>query len=178
MKTKNHGYTLIELLVTLSIIAILAAIAIPSFNGTMDRGKQSAALNGLLSELHLARSEAIKRSRQTVICPSSNGYSCGAANTWNTGWILFVDDNRDNSRDTDEELLRISERLDAGLTIKSSGNLTEYIRYRSNGMAIETGELTLCDPRGNDAAQAIIINSTGRPQVSDYSAAGGSLTCN
>ena len=177
MKSKNHAYTLIELLVTLSIIAILAAIAVPSFNGTMDKSKHSATLNGLLGELHLARSEAIKRSRQIVICPSADGATCAPANNWGEGWIIFVDDNHNSTHDANEELLRISEALDTGLTIKASHNLTQSIRYRSNGMTVDTGELTLCDPRGSDAAKAIIINTTGRPQISEYSESGGSLTC-
>lgn len=178
MKTKNYGYTLIELLVTLSIIAILAAIAVPSFNGTLDKSKHSAAINGFLGELHLARSEAIKRSRQIVICPSTDGATCAAPNSWNEGWIIFVDENRNSTHDANENLLRISEAVDTGLTIKASNHLTQYIRYRANGMTAETGELVICDPRGSAAAQAIIINTTGRPQISEFSEAGGSLTCN
>lgn len=178
MKKILSGYTLLELLITLSIIAILAAIAVPSFEGMMDNNKQSAALNKLLGELHFARSEAVKRSRQVVICPSINNNTCSAAQVWNSGWIMFVDNNRNNAHEDTEELLRIGEKLDQDLTITAGNNLAKYIRYRSNGMTIAPGEMTICDSRGSDKAQAIIINTVGRPQISQYSEAGDSLICN
>ena len=183
MKKESEGYTLIELLVTLSIIAIIADIAITSFDGTLDKNKHHAVLTSFLSELHLARSEAIKRSHQIVICPSNNGITCDAisssgVNSWAVGRIIFVDNNRNNIRDPQEEIIRVAEPLAQGLTIKASADVSQIIRYRANGMTMETGELTICDPRGSNAAQAIIINTTGRPQISKYSETGGSLTCN
>lgn len=177
MKKILSGYTLLELLVTLSIIAILSAIAVPSFDGVMNKTKQSSELNGFLSELHLARSEAIKRSRQIVVCPSNNGSDCGADNTWSLGRIMFIDNNRNNTRDNNDEILRITDAIETGLSIQASANISTNIRYRSDGMAAEVGELTVCDKRGSSSAQAIIINATGRPQISESNTVGGALSC-
>ncbi|WP_053980937.1 GspH/FimT family protein [Marinagarivorans algicola] len=178
MKKILFGYTLLELLITLTIIAIIAAVAVPSFDSIMDNNKQSAAINKLLGELHFARSEAVKRARQVVICPSSNNNTCNTAQTWADGWIMFIDNNRNNMHENAEEILRIGEKFDRGLTVTVSHNLAKYIRYRSNGMTISPGEITICDSRGSPKAQAIIINTIGRPQISQYNEVGGALICN
>ena len=176
MKKLTHGYTLIEMLVTVSIIAILASVAVPSYEGLINNNKQKAVLNTFLGELHYARSEAVKRSRQVVICPSSDASSCSKS-SWNGGWIIFIDDDRDDTRDSNEELIRVTAALDQGLDLSTTSNIEEFIRYRPNGLALETGTFTLCDPRGSDVAKAIIINATGRPQASEHNETGGALTC-
>lgn len=177
MKKKNYAYTLIELMVTISIVAILAAVAIPSYNNLLNNSRQSAALNLFLGELYLARSEAVKRSRQVVICASSDGVSCSNSNTWKNGRIIFIDANRDDTFNGTDELLRVGEAIDTRLDMRPSSDVEKFIRYKPNGLSLENGTFILCDQRGADNAKAVVINITGRPQVSEKSHAGGNLAC-
>ena len=165
---------------TVTIAGILAAIAVPSYNNLINKNQQSSALNLFLGELHFARSEAVKRSKQVMLCPSANANTCtsAASSSWNLGWIIFIDDNQNSQRDNTEELIRIAGQLDNRLTLLSSADVKNRLRYRPNGLSLETGTFTFCESRGPPQAQAIIINATGRPQISEYDHIGGALACN
>jgi type IV fimbrial biogenesis protein FimT len=93
---RPHGFTLIELIVTISIMAVLAAIAFPSFSYSLRNNRIGTQTNDFLSALNYARNEAVSRSRGVSICAAdtSSGVpgECGAADDWTTGWMVFVDD--------------------------------------------------------------------------------------
>jgi len=103
MKThqKQQGFTLIEMIVTVSIAAILASIAVPSFTKMIERNRVSSGTNEFLSALILARSEAVKRSENISICTSQDQASCAAAThaEYATGWIVFTDCDTDGILD-------------------------------------------------------------------------------
>jgi type IV fimbrial biogenesis protein FimT len=86
-----RGFTLLELLMTVAIMAILLAIGVPSFKYVTSANRASSEINGLLGDLQFARGEAIKEGQTVTICASANGTSCSGSTSWDTGWIVFSD---------------------------------------------------------------------------------------
>jgi type IV fimbrial biogenesis protein FimT len=83
------GFTLLELMISVALIAILLALASPSFREFTSNNRITAANNDLITALNLARSEATKRGTPVSICASADGTTCGAATDWASGWIVF-----------------------------------------------------------------------------------------
>src|SRR4030065_950469 len=90
----ERGFTLVELVVVLAVGAILLAIAIPSYAFLVNSSRLAAVTNDLVTALHLARSEAIKRSIRVTVCKTSNAMAvsplCDATASWQQGWLVFV----------------------------------------------------------------------------------------
>src|SRR5262245_82911 len=104
---KAAGTTLVELLTTVAVVAVLATLAAPSFQAFYRDGRRTAAVNGFLHTLFLARSEAIMRSQIVSVCHSSDGQRCDSGVDWSRGWIVFVNRDRDEppERDAAEPLI-------------------------------------------------------------------------
>lgn len=83
------GFTLPELMITIGILAILLAIAVPSFSNIIKENRNVATVNSLTAAISLARAEAIRRSRNVSICASTNGLTCGG--NWQDGWLVLID---------------------------------------------------------------------------------------
>ncbi len=115
LRVHISGLTLVELLVTLSIAAILVVIAVPSLNDSQTRRKIAGEQRDLKLDLAFARSEAVSRNEYVSICSSDDGLVCRNSDDWSDGWIIFVDDGegvgapKDSIRGTAEELLRVYE---------------------------------------------------------------------
>lgn len=102
MQAKQRGFSLIELLVTISIVAILAALVAPSFTNILAKQRVNSASSQLFSDLNLARIESIKRNRHVLACPSNTaGTGClTGTNTWTQGWLVCVDADSDGTCDS------------------------------------------------------------------------------
>jgi type IV fimbrial biogenesis protein FimT len=101
-RSRALGFSLIELMVTIAIVAILLALGLPSFEGSMRSNRVATTTNEMLASLALARSEAIRGSHKSVICASVDGSTCGAGLDWNDGWIVAADFDRDAAGDFEQ----------------------------------------------------------------------------
>ena len=89
---RQSGFTLIELMMVIAIVAILAKLAGPSFRTMMLNNRLAAATSDLLVDLAAARSESARQGKRVTLCISTNGTSCTTGAAWQSGRIIFVDE--------------------------------------------------------------------------------------
>ncbi|MFA6061536.1 MAG: GspH/FimT family protein [Gallionella sp.] len=140
MATKHQqaGVTMMELMVVVAIAAILAAVAVPSFNGFINQTAQDSTVSQLVSDMNRARSEAIKRNTRMLICVrDAAGTDCGNGTNWQNGWLICYDTNEDGTCDTTappdgsaSNPIVVHQALGAKLTLTGLANL---IRFNPNG---------------------------------------------
>ncbi len=161
---RQHGFTLIELMITIAIAVILMTVGIPSFSETIKNNRLTTEINELLTALNVGRSEAIKRGVSTTVCTGSVGASCGG--NWEDGWVVFVDSNGDGTIDAGEEI-RVHDSLTPGTTIAFPRT---SIVYSGQGFAVGfTGTFVLCDSRGVSKAKGLVVSNTGRVRTASSS---------
>lgn len=96
---RHGGFTLVELMVTIAVAAILMAVALPSFQGVMRSNRVSTTTNQMIGALSLARMEAIRNTRGAGVCASADGSTCSAAGDWTAGWLVWSDVNGNGTYD-------------------------------------------------------------------------------
>ena len=171
------GYSIYDLLITSAIVSVLGLGAV-GMTGLVQDGRMTGAVNQLMGELNLARSESIRRGIPVTLCKTENGAHCATGSEWHTGWIIFVDEDADHQIDDGETIIRIEQPLDAlALNFAGALNHDRYVTYKPAGMVEPNGTFTFCDNRGARKAKAVILLGTGRPRVSTVSAGNGPLSC-
>ncbi len=169
----NHdaGFTLIELLMVLTVAAVLLTLAGPGFSRLIQDNRLTVTSNAIAGTLNAARSEAIAQRKIVTVCSSANGSDCGG--NWGNGWISFLDENGDATRDAGDEILRHHASLPPSVSVSLSG--ATDIRFTSQGFVLpgSSGTLLVCDARGSLHARALIVSNTGRVSVATDSDADG-----
>jgi len=166
MKTKN-GFTLIELMITLSIVGILMGYSIPSFRQLKLNKVMETERNRLNVSLQYARSYAVSRQINVIVCPSIVGGNCDNQSNWHGGWIIFTDKNRNRKLDAEDVLLQHEDAMRDKIKSTSS-TYRQKIRYNNMGFSPGTNvSINFCDERGLEFAKSIIINNAGRVKQSN-----------
>ena len=174
MKIQSQaGFTLIELIVALCIVAILMGVGIPSFTSAVKNSRQSSTYQSLVGALFLARSEAVKRSDNISVCARQSSTVCGGVTDWNKGWIVFSELSGPGTElgriDPGETVLALFDEVkqnDIGVRGTPSGQANasnqHYVQYGPLGASNWTGgTITVCDDRGEEESLAMNIVLTG-----------------
>lgn len=177
-RSKNGGFTLLELLVVVVILGILGMLAVPSYRDLMLNNRLVTATNDLLADLALARSESSRSGKRVTLCISANGTSCDSGSTWQSGRIIFVDESTSGTMgvvDSGETVIRVTPAdaqsrvtiTAAGFTNSSGTATSNYIQYRPTGALNSTtpGTFTLCDDRTGSFGRKIDVSTTGRASL-------------
>lgn len=157
-----RGFTLIELMVTIAVLAILLTLAAPSFATLLRQWRLTSAAETLAGDLRLARSTAIRTSRPVTLC-ARNGDECGAGGNWATsGWLMFSDLNDNGLLNAGEPLI-VQRGPQSGI---ASINRASPLRFRNNGsLSGATAGLNVV-PAGEASQTGVSINVTAMGRVS------------
>ncbi|MCC8538550.1 GspH/FimT family pseudopilin [Xanthomonas axonopodis pv. poinsettiicola] len=162
---RARGFTLVELLVTIAVVAVLAVIALPSFQGVIRSNQAATTANELVASLALARSEAIRSTRGGGICPSSDGTTCSGQ--WSNGWIAWSDANANGTFDSGETVLRYT-KVNPNMTIDGTGITAIAFDARARRIATADQVLTLrparC-PSRQQLVRTLTVTSTGHTRI-------------
>ena len=190
-KHQQTGFTLYELMITLTVVAIILSFGIPNLRDFTLNGRMTSAANDLHAAFLMARSEAAHAKTNVTICASAD--PMGAANcggTWDQGYVVFIDDNANQARDAGEAILRSHPPADNGVLLRVANGAT-YFMYAPTGLGrLDTGgnqalsQVVICDERGNvtgpgggSAARLFISTPLGRATiVRDMAMIGNALT--
>ncbi len=145
----TRGFTIVEMMIAIAIMAIITALALPGLGAFFARNDLAGATNEIISGINQARSEAVARSNTVAICPTNDGAGCDNGD-WESGWIVFVDENVNGNLNVGEDIIAVSnsgvvagvtiDGFNAGLSFGPTGLLAAAI---GGNILISHSELTM-----------------------------------
>lgn len=161
-----NGFTLLELIVTITIAGILVALAAGGMGNFVQSNRLTTTTNEFLTDLNVARSEAIKRGSNVGVCTSTTGTAC-TVSAWTNGWIIFVDADNKNDFTAGEMVVKIHETM-AGNTTMAAPAPPSLIVYSRTGVlsgGTGAGTYTICNARLRQTRVINVAVGTGRPTL-------------
>ena len=180
-KRTQNGFTLYELLITMTIVGVVLSYGIPNMLAFNQNGRMTSTANDLHASFHLARSESGRAKTNITICASANSMTAAAncGGTWDQGYIVFVDEDGDINRSgVTETVLRAHGAIADGVMLAVAGDAT-YFSYSSTGLGrpnvggnAAVSQVVMCDergvvtgPGGSSAARLFVATPLGRATI-------------
>lgn len=168
----TRGVTLLELMVVVAVLAIVTAIAFPSFTGTIQSNRVATGTNELIAALSLARSEALRSPGGAAVCTTTNGTACNGT-SWEDGWMVWIDFDGDGSpAGTRDVVVRhFRSNPDVVVSADSAGGAVfeNMIRFDGRGRTIAHAVQLSIQPRdcaeGKPHLRTLRITPTGQVRM-------------
>jgi type IV fimbrial biogenesis protein FimT len=163
VRLRKNGFSIIELLLTLSVITLLLAVATPKLPAFLEKNQGEKALIAIARAIHVGRTAAIKTGGTVTICRSYDASTCSG--NWQDGLIVFTDQNIDRViNHTDQLLVQLMFNKLPGTIVWRAFQNRQYLQLNSRGDLIhQNGTFTWCASSGNaQSAHQLIVSGTGR----------------
>lgn len=159
------GFTLIELMIGITILAVVLAIGVPSFGSVIRKNRLATQVNELSGSLNLARSEAYKRGLPVIVCPANAALTNCSGTNWGTGWIVFVDENSNNAFTTGETYLQKTSPPSGAFTYTSVQSQVAFRPLGASTLSVEIHKDGCTGPE----KRRISVGTTGRIKMEKIS---------
>jgi len=180
LASSQSGFTLTEIFVVVLILGVVLAIAVPNYSSLVNGGRLTGTANELLASYQMARIEAIRRGQRVVVCPSTDGASCGL--DWSRGWLVFEDRNRDDVVSLGEQVITVGSPPPGVQLLPSPAvTLSQRIRFSPDGFArvpvtgaLLDARIAVCQPvtRPEENIRDVVLASGSRSSVLRRNGAG------
>lgn len=155
----SSGFSLIEQIMVLVIVAVLTGVALPSLQHLLNQNRLRVAQNDFIGALRHARGMAITSGRRSLFCPSTDGQHCSSDTRWDHGWLLGHD--ADGDHQPDDQASYMGAAYSASLNISSSVGRHE-VRFRPDGSASGSNITLLFCESGTNRALSVVVSNAGR----------------
>ncbi len=175
MRARDYGYSLLELMMTIAVAAVILTLGLPSFSALKARNAQRVEINALFHAVHLARKGSIMRKQVVSLCPTADGTACNPGRDWSGGFLVFENSDRDSPPELDDGEIVLYRHL-AGRSVKITANRRGFT-LRATFLRATNGTLVVCDRAGRVPPKALVISYTGRPRVAERTPGGAPYSC-
>lgn len=165
MNAKCTGFTLVELLVVVLVLAVTTGLAVPAFSAMLERNRATAAFHQLTASLAGARIAAVHSGGPVTLCPTQDGLSCRRDLVWDEGWMSYQDPGRNEQPRDPQDVIQHVQGPGPGLAIRSTLG-RHRIRFQPSGWASGANiSLRVCSRRESKLLGTVIVNNAGRPRT-------------
>ena len=175
MRARDSGYSLLELMMTIAVAAMILTLGLPSFSALKARNAQRVEINALFHAVHLARKGSIMRKQVVSLCPTADGLTCNPGRDWSGGFLVFENSDRDEPPELDDGEILLYRHL-ASPTVKIAANRRGFT-LRATFLRATNGTLVVCDRADRVSPRALVISYTGRPRVAERTPGGAPYSC-
>lgn len=162
MASARSGFTLLELIVVLTVLAAVAALGIPVLSRLAQAVRITTAAHALTTSLATARMSAITLRTPVTVCPSRDARRCERNLVWENGWMVFIDRSRRGTPASPADVLQHSDPDLRGLALRSTVG-RHYVRYQSDGFSSgSTATIRLCSREPALELMKVVVNNAGR----------------